>query len=167
VILTAQTLQRLNDEHSLLLAPYMLNNAELITELGYNVRVLEEGFNDRNIYPREAAFNGETLKHILLSVRPQSLEKWFNKKWRPIWDKNSPGKTLQYILDGTKILIPPHLASRFEGSGYVKDDEGEICPLEFHWVLHRAQSYFWPQDASIYSQRADSTQEFEALPTLN
>jgi hypothetical protein len=135
VILTAQILQRLNDEHSLLLAPYMLNNAELITELGYNVRVLEEGFNDKNKYPREAAFNGETLKHILLSVRPQSLEDWFNEKWRSIWDKNSPGRTKQYILDGTKILIPPHLSSKFEGSGYVKDDEGnEYYGYKIVWL---------------------------------
>ena len=36
VILLSQILQRLNDEHSLLLAPYMLNSAELITRLGYN-----------------------------------------------------------------------------------------------------------------------------------
>jgi hypothetical protein len=40
VLLLPQLLQRLNDEHSLFLAPYMLNNAELITKLSYNVRVM-------------------------------------------------------------------------------------------------------------------------------
>lgn len=124
VILLAQILQRLNDEHSLLLAPYMLNNAELITELGYNVKVLAEGFNDRNTHPREAPFNGETLKHILLSTRSLSLLDWFNEKWRPIFQKNSPGRTKQYVLDGTKIEIPAHLADSFEGCGYVEDEDG-------------------------------------------
>jgi hypothetical protein len=66
VLLLPQILQRLNDEHSLLLAPYMLNNAELIESLGYNANVLEEGFNKRNVHPRKAAFHGETLKHVLL-----------------------------------------------------------------------------------------------------
>ena len=126
VILLSQVLQRLNDEHSLLLAPYMLNNADLVTRLGYNVRVMTEGFNDRAVYPRETLFHGEVLKHILLSSKAGSLVDWFNQKWRPIWAKNSPGRTLQYILDGTKVLVPAHLVSKYEGAGIVKDDQGNV-----------------------------------------
>lgn len=125
IILLSQTLQRLNDEHSLLLAPYMLNSADLVTRLGYNVKVISEGFNDCT-YPRETAFHGETLKHILLSCNADSVVKWFNKKWRPIWQNNSPGRTRQYILDGTYILVPAHLVSKYEGAGTVKDEDGKV-----------------------------------------
>jgi hypothetical protein len=127
VVLLAQVLQRLNDEHSLLLAPYMLNSAELITELGYNASVLSDGFNDKAIHPRETAFHGETLKHILLSVKEQSLCKWFNQDWLPLWQTNSPGRTKQYVLDGTKIEIPNGQVARFyEDAGTVSDDEGNL-----------------------------------------
>jgi hypothetical protein len=47
VLLLPQILQRLNDEHSLLLAPYMLNSSDLVTKLGYNVKILDEGFNQK------------------------------------------------------------------------------------------------------------------------
>jgi hypothetical protein len=108
VLLLAQVLQRLNDEHSMLLAPYMLNSAELMTSLGYNIEVLSNGFNDRAIYPRATAFHGDTLKHILLACRGTSLIDWYNSAWLPIWRGNSPGRTKQYILDGTKIEVPAH-----------------------------------------------------------
>ena len=36
VLLLSQVFQRLDDEHSLLLAPYMLNSAELMTEPGFS-----------------------------------------------------------------------------------------------------------------------------------
>ena len=48
VLLLPQVLQRLDDEHSLLLAPYILNSADLMTELGYSEKVIEEGFNTKN-----------------------------------------------------------------------------------------------------------------------
>lgn len=127
VLLLAQVLQRLNDEHSLLLAPYMLNSADLITELGYNASVLSDGFNDKAIYPRETAFHGETLKHILLSVKEDALCKWFNQGWLPLWQTNSPGRTRQYVLDGTKIELPNGQVARFyEGAGAVSDDQGNV-----------------------------------------
>jgi hypothetical protein len=105
IILLSQILQRLNDEHSLLLAPYMLNSAELITRLGYNVTHLCEGFNNRAVHPRQAAFHGETLKHILMSTRAPELLTWFNCDWLPIWRENCPGRTRQYILDGMDLEI--------------------------------------------------------------
>ena len=125
VLLLPQILQRLHDEHSLLLAPYMLNNADLITTLGYNAKVLENGFNDRAKHPRETAFHGETLKHVLGGFRDSSaLIDWFNKSWLELWRNASPGRTHQYILDGMKIeTLPPKKRSR-EGSGVVSDNEG-------------------------------------------
>lgn len=126
VMLLAQVLQRLNNEHSLLLAPYMLNSAELITTLGYNVRVLEEGFNEKNIYPREAAYNGETLKHILNHLTAEEIISWYNREWLPIWRKEAPGRTRQYIVDGTKIKVPLHLVDQYQGAGIVRNNEGEL-----------------------------------------
>ncbi len=124
VLLLPQIIQRLHDEHSLLLAPYMLNSSDLITKLGYNVRILEDGFNDKNLYPRETPFHGETLKHVLLKVKPKALTDWFNQKWLPILRANSPGRSGQYILDGTRIEVPAHLAKKYQGSGCVENPDG-------------------------------------------
>jgi Transposase DDE domain len=124
VLLLPQILQRLNDEHSLLLAPYMLNSADLVMKLGYNVRILTEGFNKKNVYPRETPFHGETLKHLLLGMKPEQLIKWFNSDWLPIWRENSPGRTQQYILDGTKIEVPGHLAKKYKNCGCVENPDG-------------------------------------------
>ena len=126
ILLLPQILQRLNDEHSLLLAPYMLNSSDLITELGYNASVLTEGFNDKAVYPRKMAFHGETLKHVLLSCRADELVKWFNQDWLTHWRQHSPGRTRQYVMDGMKIHVPLHLQKKYQGSGIVKDAEGNL-----------------------------------------
>lgn len=126
VILTAQVLRSLNDQHSFLLAPYMLNNAEVMTELGYNIRVVDDGFNDRNTHPREAPFHGETLKHILLKSTADSILSWFNRDWLSILRDHAPGRTHTYILDGTKILIPAHLKDKFPDCGCVSDEAGNV-----------------------------------------
>lgn len=126
VLLLPQIIQRLDDEHSLVLAPYMLNSAELLTGLGFSARVLEEGFNNKNKHPREAPFNGETLKHVLLSSKADRLIKWFNTDWNQLMKSNAPGRTRQYILDGTELLIPQHLLKSYEGAGTVKNSKEEI-----------------------------------------
>lgn len=126
-LILPQILQRYQDEHSLLLAPYMLNDADLITKLGYNARVLDEGFNDRAKYPRETPFHGETLKHVLNSINDSSvLLNWFNRDWLPLWRRASPGRTRQYILDGMKIEMPRPRKKVHEGSGVVSDNEGNV-----------------------------------------
>jgi hypothetical protein len=117
IILLSQILQKLNNEHSLLLAPYMLNSAELITRLGYNVSHLDDGFNDRNQHKREAPFHGETLKHILMGCKAESLTDWFNQKWLHLWRKNSPGRTRQYIVDGTDLEVPEKHVRFYKGAG--------------------------------------------------
>lgn len=127
VLLLPQILQRLHDEHSLLLAPYMLNDADLITRLGYNAEVLETGFNDRAKYPRETAFHGETLKHVLALIKnPDVLVRWFNQSWLALWREQSPGRTRQYILDGMKIETPRPGKRGRECSGVVSDNDGNI-----------------------------------------
>ncbi|NOT80944.1 MAG: transposase [Bacteriovoracaceae bacterium] len=125
-LLLPQVLQRLNDEHSLLLAPYMLNSAELMTELGYSARVLEEGFNNKNTYERVTPFHGETLKHVLLSTKVDQLFNWFNTDWNQLMKLNAPGRTRQYIIDGTEIHVPKHLYKKYDGAGVVTNNEGEV-----------------------------------------
>jgi hypothetical protein len=117
VILLSQILQRLHNEHSLLLAPYMLNDATLITKLGYNASHLEEGFNERNVNEREAPFHGETLKHLLMQVKPQTLLRWFNRDLLSYWRSQSPGRTRQYILDGTDLEVPAEHVGKYSGAG--------------------------------------------------
>ena len=124
VLLLPQIIQRLNDEHSLVTAPYMLNSAELIMRLGYSAKVLREGFNNRNRHPRETPFHGETLKHILLSVQAEDLVNWFNEKWSPLLKEQAVGDVRHYVMDGMKIHVPPHLYKKFEGAGCVDDGTG-------------------------------------------
>ena len=116
VLLLPQVLQRLNDEHSLLLAPYMLNSAELMTELGYSARVLEEGFNNKKKYKRTTPFHGESLKHVLLSTKADKLLNWFNGDWNQLMKLNAPGGTREYIIDGIEIVVPRHLYEDYEGT---------------------------------------------------
>ena len=103
VLLLPQILQRLNDEHSLLLAPYMLNNAELIERLGYNAGVLEEGFNNRNVKPRTTPFHGETLKHVLLALHPDLIKKWFNGVFQDFIRKEASIQNLTGSVTGLII----------------------------------------------------------------
>lgn len=130
VLLVPQLLQRLNDEHSLLLAPYYLNSAELITQLGYNVSTLEEGFNQRNETERKTPFHGETLKHVLNAADAEAMVNWFNKTLLPLWQaqaKISVGKSQgvkrQFIMDGMKIEVPAHLRRKYTGAGTVRNED--------------------------------------------
>ncbi len=124
-LLLAQIIQRLNDEHSLVSAPYMLNSAELIAKLRYSAKVLEEGFNGKNKYPREAAFHGETLKHVLLSTKAEDIVDWFNGILNNIFKEQSVGRTHHYIIDGTKLHVPKHLFESFQGAGVLKNAEND------------------------------------------
>lgn len=136
VILICQILQRLNDEHSLLLAPYMLNSAELISKLGYNAAHIQHGFNDRATHPRKASFHGETLKHILLSTRAPALLEWFNKDWLPIWQDHAPGRTRQYIVDGTDIEIPQEHVKYYDGAGTRRNSDDTFSHgYKIVWIM--------------------------------
>lgn len=88
--------------------------------------MLTDGFNDKAIHPRKTAFHGETLKHILLSCQPEELVNWFNRDWLTHWRAHSPGRTRQYVMDGMKIHVPLHLQKKYQGSGVVKDSEGNL-----------------------------------------
>jgi hypothetical protein len=141
VILLSQILQRLTNEHSLLLAPYMLNSAELITRLGYNVTHLTDGFNDRAVHKRQAPFHGEVLKHILMSIRAPELLGWFNRDWLSIWRANAPGRTRQYILDGTDIEIPEQHVRFYDGAGTrrVEHKDGSVTVTHGYKIVWLAE----------------------------
>ena len=48
---------------------------------------------------------------------------------------NAPGRTRQYIVDGTEIIVPRHLYESFEGAGLVKDSNDEIsCGYKVVWI---------------------------------
>jgi hypothetical protein len=135
VLLLPQIIQRLNDEHSLVSAPYMLNSADLLVRLGYNAKIMEEGFNNRNIYPRETVFDGTTLKHQLLSIKASEVIQWFNTTVNLKMKEKSTGRSHCYIIDGTKLSIPSHLSEKYEGSSVVKDNNGNYtCGYKAVWI---------------------------------
>jgi len=136
ILILPQIAQRLDDEHNLLLAPYMINSAKLVSKLGYNVRILDTGFNNKNKKKRETIFNGETVKHLLLSLKPEKLISWFNDDLGNIIKKHSPGRTHQYIMDGTKLTIPKHLYEKFQGAGVVENQDGTFeYGYKVVWIL--------------------------------
>jgi hypothetical protein len=60
---------------------------------------------------------------------------WFNGDWNQLMKLNAPGRTRQYIIDGTEIIVPRHLYEDFEGAGLVKNKEGEIsCGYKVVWI---------------------------------
>jgi hypothetical protein len=130
VLLIPQLLQRLNNEHSLLMAPYCLNSAELITGLGYNAKTLENGFNQRNRKVRQTPFHGETLKHVLNAADSVAMIQWFNQTLLPHWQQEAvrtvkaSGVKRRFIMDGMKIEVPSQLKRKYEGAGSVVDDDG-------------------------------------------
>ncbi len=123
IILLAHVMQRLNDQHSLLLAPYMVDSPEILTHLGYNAEVLETGFNDKAQFPREAPFHGETMKHILANSRAGKMILWFNEKWGPLCQRYAPGRTRQYVIDGCDIPIPEKHVRFYKGAGVRKNPD--------------------------------------------
>ena len=125
VILLATILQILNDEHSIVNSPYMLNDAKIMAQLGYTVKIIQEGFNDQNKYERRTPWHGEVLKHILLKLKPEEMVNWFNKCWSHQNDDLSPGKTRLFIMDGCKINVPEHNHGKYQRSGKVKNKKGE------------------------------------------
>ncbi len=60
----------------------------------------------------------------MLKAKSDQIVNWFNKQWLPIWRANAPGRTHQYILDGTRIEIPAHLAKKYQGAGCVENEDG-------------------------------------------
>jgi hypothetical protein len=110
----------------------MLNNAELVAQLGYNVKILESGFNSRNRSKRKTPFHGETLKHLLASAKAEEMIQWFNGRLRLLWQEQAEKasgayRTEEYILDGMEIEVPAHLVKKYEGAGTVKREDGTFA----------------------------------------
>jgi hypothetical protein len=48
---------------------------------------------------------------------------------------NAPGRTRQYIIDGTELLIPKHLCEKYEGAGVIKDsDDNTSYGYKVVWI---------------------------------
>ena len=125
VMLLGAIIQNLNNDNSLISMPYLLNDSSVMTKLGHNFKVVEKGFNNQNKNSRKVPYHGDTLRHLLLNSKVGEMIDWFNKKGGDIFKKASRGRTRQYIMDGTKIRVPKHLAKDFQESGKVKNNEGE------------------------------------------
>ena len=123
VMLMAKIIRSLNNENSLVSAPHALNDAAVMAKLGYNYRVVEEGFNDMNIHERTTPYDGDTLRHFLMDSKPDRMMEWFNKKAAEVFRRESPGKTQTYIMDGVKLHVPEHLVDKYHGAGSVRNGD--------------------------------------------
>ena len=123
VMLMAKIIRSLNNENSLVSAPHALNDAAVMAKLGYNYRVIEEGFNDMNTHERVTPYDGDTLRHFLMDSKPDRMMEWFNKKAAEVFRRESPGKTQTYIMDGVKLHVPEHLVDKYHGAGSVRNGE--------------------------------------------
>jgi hypothetical protein len=71
-----------------------------------------------------------------MSVRSPVLLTWFNQTWLPIWRENAPGRTRQYIVDGTDIEIPEKHVKYYDGAGLRKNqDETFSYGYKVVWLM--------------------------------
>ena len=137
VLLLPQIMQNLSNETGLGLAPQMINNSEILSELGFAPIHMEIGFNNKNKYERIAPFNGETLKHVLNHLKPECLIDWFNDKVGDIFSEHSKDKAHKcFVLDGMEIELTYEQSKKFPNCGVIRE-EGELPRYGYKlvWIL--------------------------------
>jgi hypothetical protein len=71
-----------------------------------------------------------------MACRGDKLMNWFNSEWLSLWRQHSPGRTKQYVLDGTKIEVPAHRIAQYQNAGIVKNkDETYSYGYEIVWIM--------------------------------
>ena len=124
-MLLAKVMQSLDNNNSLISAPYMLNDSLVMAKLGYNYQVIEKGFNGQNKHEREAPCHGDTLRQLLLGTKPEDMIEWFCRQAGLSFARGAVGRTRIYVIDGVKLHVPAHLVDKFQNAGTVKNNEGE------------------------------------------
>jgi hypothetical protein len=132
--LSSQLSLRLHGQHAFHGYPLIIRAGGLIDALGPdvarrhvdpqsgNVTLHCAGFNDRNLYPRQAPCDQDFLRKLARDTEPQELEDWYNRHVAKLYQEldafDSQGL---FIGDGTYLFVPDN--PRYEGSQKLLFDE--------------------------------------------
>jgi Transposase DDE domain len=132
--LSSQLSLRLHGRQSFHGYPLIIRAGGLINALGPNVARRDidpltgnvslhcEGFNRRNLYPRQTPCDQDFLRKLARDTDPGKLQDWYNRHVAKIYQKLDAydGEGL-FIADGTYLFVPDN--PRYEGSQRLLFDE--------------------------------------------
>ena len=134
IYLSSQLSLRLHGQHSFHSYPLIVRSGGLIEALGPevarrevdpqsgNVKLDCQGFNERNLYPRQTPCDQDFLRKLARDTEPQKLEEWYNQHVAALYKElgafDSDGL---FIADGTYLFVPDN--PRYEGSQRLLFDE--------------------------------------------
>jgi hypothetical protein len=120
LILSASMAGHFQDMYALSQSPYALHSPTLLAELGLNVKVLSEGEGvSRRGTKQNAPFNGDVIRKMLNSIKPDDLINWYNKNIGRVYLRQSGYRPSFHILDCTDLEVNFD-NENYEGSGIVK-----------------------------------------------
>jgi Transposase DDE domain len=132
--LSSQLSLRLHGQHGFHSYPLIIRAGGLIDALGPevaqrhvdpqtgNLHLCCQGFNDRNLYPRQTPCDQDFLRKLARDTPPQELEEWYNRHVAQIYQELDAfdGEGL-FLADGTYLFVPDN--PRYEGSQVLLFDE--------------------------------------------
>ena len=130
LILSASIAGHFQDMYALSQSPYALlsfrrvteeqNSPPLLAELGLNIKVLSAGEGvSRRGTKQNAPFNGDVIRKMLNSIKPEDLINWYNKNIGKAYLRQSGYRPSFHILDCTDLEVNFD-NENYEGSGIVK-----------------------------------------------
>lgn len=132
--LSSQLSLRLHGMHSYHAYPWIIRSGGLIDALGPKVAHREvdpengnmeihcEGFNDRNLYPRQTPCDQDYLRKLARDTGPEELEAWYNRHVAALYGElGAYDEEGLFIADGSYLFVPDN--PRYEGSVRLLFDE--------------------------------------------
>ena len=132
--LSSQLALRLHGQHAFHGYPLIIRCGGLLDALGPEVGRREvdattgnmtlhcQGFNDRNLYPRQTPCDQDFLRKLARDTEPEKLQKWYNHHVARLYQRLDAydGEGL-FVADGPYLFVPDN--PRYEGSCKLLFDE--------------------------------------------
>jgi hypothetical protein len=119
LILSASIAGHFADMYALSQSPFF-HSPTLLAELGLSVKVLSAGEGvSRRGTKQNAPFNGDVIRKMLNSIKPEDLINWYNKNIGRVYLRQSGYRPSFHILDCTDLEVNFD-NENYEGSGVVK-----------------------------------------------
>ncbi len=132
--LSSQLSLRLHGMHSFHSYPWIIRSGGLIDALGPEVGQRQvdpesgdlhlecEGFNDRNLYPRETPCDQDYLRKLARDTESEELEEWYNRHVAALYGElEAYDAEGIFIADGSYLFVPDN--RNYEGSVRLLFDE--------------------------------------------
>ena len=132
--LSSQLSLRLHGQHSFHSYPLIIRAGGLVEALGPEAARREvdpqsghetlhcEGFNHRNLYPRQTPCDQDFLRKLARDTEPEKLEDWYNRHVAAMYQElGAFDPEGLFMADGTYLFVPDN--PRYEGSKRLLFDE--------------------------------------------